>query len=86
MNNITLIQWNVGFGANPELICRELKKNISGPYIITLMEIVPAKLPAFLKAFPEAETAYSLDYRPPGKYDTRKRKLGVLKCSSDGES
>lgn len=86
-SEITFIQWNISNHADPEKVVARLKKEINGPFFISLMEITPPRYEKYRALFDcDANIAYSLDYRPPGKYDTMKRKLGVLFIAGNGVS
>jgi len=81
---MNVIEWNIGFGAKPENIMEELKKYMNDSFIFMILEVVPAAYEKFVKLFGDAATIeYSLEYRKPGKYDSKARKLGVMIATSN---
>ena len=80
---MNIIEWNIGYGANPEIIFKELEKYMNDTFIFMILEVVPQAYEKFTNMFAgKATLEYSLDYRKPGKYDGKNRKLGVMIATS----
>lgn len=69
-----ILHWNAGYSSNEERV-DDLINNHQGD-IVALLEVTPSKY-EYLKEHHKEHIVYSLDYRKPGKYDSRGRKLGV---------
>ena len=76
-----VIHWNISWGSHKEKILEHIMEVIDCTgTIVCLQEVLPS-----VESFIRTELCavgykfiYSLDYRVPGKYDSRTRKLGVL--------
>lgn len=79
---MNIIEWNIGFGANPELVYKALSEYMKESYIFILLEVVPDRYRVFKELFACSNLEYSLEYRVPGKYDGKSRQLGVLLITS----
>lgn len=79
-----LINWNISYSSNTEEIIDLIKKEMgSDEYIITLQEVTPIAYSKFLENFRDAANIeYSLNYRKPGRFDSKSRKLGILIITS----
>ena len=78
-NKITILHWNSGFGSERDKIAECISEYMSGRFIIVLQEIIPSKYEYYKTRFSDTcQLIYSLDYRKPGKYDSRSRQLGIL--------
>lgn len=75
-----ILHWNAGYSSEVEKV-DNLIKRMSGD-IIALLEVTPSKY-EYLKEQHKENLVYSLDYRKPGKYDSRGRKLGIAFIMSD---
>lgn len=75
-----IFNWNISYSCNIEKICKEIENNVfNSSFIITLQEVIPSSYEFIRNKFCNvANFFYSLDYRKPGKFDTKSRKLGVL--------
>lgn len=79
---LKVIDWNISYQNNAIEKINLLKSIVQGDsFIIVLQEVTPSQFDEVKEAFPNIR--YSLDYRKPGKYDTRQRKLGVAIIASD---
>ena len=82
---MVILNWNISYGCDIEKIYRELCKNIMTDdlFIITLQEVTENSYNYLKNKFKDVATLnFSLDYRIPGRYDTRSRKLGVMIITS----
>ena len=78
-----IAHWNVGYNAQMSQIYEQLKNNLGDNFIAILLEMTPEKKEELLALFNnDIKYAYSLDYRKPGKFDGKNRKLGVLLLTS----
>lgn len=80
-----IINWNISYSSNIEKICQELKDLIreDDTIIITLQEVVDSSFKYLKNTFQnDFNLLYSLDYRTPGKFDTKSRKLGTTIITS----
>ena len=75
-----IIHWNAGYGSKIEKVDDLLKR--MGGDVIALLEVTPGKY-EYLREQYKDRIVYSLDYRKPGKYDSRGRKLGIALIMSD---
>ncbi len=76
-----ILNWNISYSSNIEKICEEISDVIKedNTIIVTLQEVVDSSFKYLRNKFQnDFNILYSLDYRKPGKYDTKSRKLGVL--------
>ena len=78
-----IIDWNICYQGTPELKINFLKSVIGADsFIAILQEVTPSQYELFKSNFKNIR--YSLDYRKPGSFDTRQRKLGIaIICSDD---
>lgn len=78
-----IIDWNICYQGTPELKINFLKSVIGADsFIAILQEVTPSQYELFKSDFKNIR--YSLDYRKPGSFDTRQRKLGIaIICSDD---
>lgn len=78
-----IIDWNICYQGTPELKINFLKSVIGADsFIAILQEVTPSQYELFKSNFNNIR--YSLDYRKPGSFDTRQRKLGItIICSDD---
>ena len=79
-SSMIIIDWNIAYLNSPEPKLEFLEEKIDKqPYIIILQEVIPSAFEAIKKHFEKtAQVEYSLNYRVPGKYDNRSRKLGIV--------
>lgn len=78
-----IIDWNISYNGAPGPKVNLLKETVGDDnFIIILQEVTPAQYEVIKESF--GNICYSLDYRKPGKYDTKQRELGVaIACSDD---
>lgn len=83
-SNMKLLSWNIGWDSTPEKIISCLKAKLAvSPVIACLQEVTPSVYELFREAFGKDFTlVYSLDFRAPGKFDSKSRRLGVLIIAS----
>ena len=73
-----VIQWNVKINSDPELIIECLKNNSGNKYtIINLQEVSEKLMDCIKENFKDSYFAYSLEYRKPGHFEGKNRKMGV---------
>jgi len=81
---MNIIEWNIGYGAQPEKIMEVLRENMNDTFIFMILEVIPNTYEQFLDMIGDtAHVEYSLNYRKPGKYDGKNRKLGVMIITSN---
>ena len=78
-----IIDWNISYNNTAEQKIELLEKVIGDDsFIAILQEVTPAQYEVIKKKF--ENICYSLDYRKPGKFDTKQRELGIaILCSED---
>ena len=78
-----IIDWNISYDNDPDPKLAYLKSMVGGySFIAILQEVTPSQRDVLKDKFKNFR--YSLDYREPGKFDTRQRKLGIaIICSDD---
>lgn len=78
-----ILDWNISYSNPPEAKVALLKKIVAeDSFIAVLQEVTPAQFEVIKESF--KNICYSLDYRKPGKYDSKQRQLGVaILCSND---
>jgi len=75
-----IIHWNISYNAKKELIATKLACDLAdGDTVACLLEVTKTTY-SFLRGHlgEGFRFVYSLDHRPPGDYDSKARKLGVL--------
>ena len=79
---LKILDWNISYLNNAISKTELLQSIVEGDsFIIVLQEVTPPQFDVIKEAFPNIR--YSLDYRKPGKYDTRQRKLGIAIIASN---
>lgn len=80
-----IIDWNISYSNAPEPKIALLQEVIGDDsFIAILQEVTPSQYEVIKDEFPNIR--YSLDYRKPGKFDSKQRQLGVaILCSEDIE-
>ena len=75
-----IIHWNISYNADKELVAAKLSNDLLGEDTIAFLLEVTKSTYTFLseKFRDNYRLVYSLDYRLPGDYDSKVRKLGVL--------
>ncbi len=81
---MNVLSWNISWGSDPEKILACLSEEFfTGPIIACLQEVTPSVYKRFNDALSERFwLVYSLNYRVPGKFDSKSRKLGALIIAS----
>lgn len=83
--SIKIIQWNISYNSKIEKIIEYLKVHIEGQTIIYLQEVLVSFKEQLIENLQPDAYSYSLDYRKPGLYDGKNRKLGVLTLVFGGQ-
>lgn len=75
-----IIHWNISYNADKELVAAKLSSDLlGGDTIACLLEVIKPMYTFLKEKFSGSyRFVYSLDYRIPGDYDSKVRKLGVL--------
>lgn len=76
-----ILSWNVSWSSKKEKILERLLMELDTTSTIVCLQEVTPSVKAFFHAALEKKQyrmLYSLDYRHPGEFDTKSRKLGVL--------
>ena len=86
--SIRIIDWNLSFFHPTEPKLDELERLVQGrECILLLQEVTPETRKSLSERFgSKLNIAYSLDHRPPGRFDQRSRYLGVAICTTSGIS
>ncbi len=78
-----IIDWNISYSGKSKSKFEYLEKVINNePVIIILQEVIPSSYEALKDHFPKFNIEYSLIHRPPSKFDTKSRDLGVVIMTS----
>ena len=83
--NVKIIQWNVSYSCKIDKIIEYLKFHIEGRTIICLQEVLVSFKEQLIERLQPDNYSYSLDYRKPGLYDGKNRKMGVLTLVFGGQ-
>ena len=78
---IRIIDWNISYNSKKERIVEFIKENLTENFIINLQEVQEHVFSYIKEQFPGYSIAYSLNYRKPGFYEEKNRRLGVLTLS-----
>ena len=82
---IKLIQWNISYNCKIDKIIEYLKSHIKDKTIICLQEVLVSFKEELIEGLQPDNYSYSLDYRKPGLYDGKNRKMGVLTLVFGGQ-
>ena len=82
---IKLIQWNISYNCKIDKIIEYLKSHIKDKTIICLQEVLVSFKEELIESLKPDNYSYSLDYRKPGLYDGKNRKMGVLTLVFGGQ-
>lgn len=74
---IKVINWNVSYANNKENKFSSIYNSADKYTIIILEEVTPKNYEELKEVFYDCNIEYSLNYRMPGKYDTKQRQLGI---------
>ena len=79
---LKILDWNISYTNNAQSKIEYLDA-VAGDdsFIAILQEVTPSQFAAFKEHYGSIE--YSLNYREPGKFDTKQRQLGVAIITSD---
>lgn len=81
---MNIIEWNIGYSAKPKEIFNVLKNYMDDTFIFMILEVLPNAYNQFVEMMDDTvHIEYSLNYRVPGKYDEKNRKLGVMIITSN---
>lgn len=82
---LKLIQWNISYRCKIDKIANFIFSNIEKPTIVCLQEVLSMHKDRLIERLAPCHYAYSLDYRKPGLFDGKNRKMGVLTMLFGGE-
>lgn len=82
---IEILQWNISYNCQVEKISELLKNQISHNSIVCLQEVMQSIKDKLVNILKPTDYSFSLDIRPPGKFDGKNRKLGVLTMTFGGK-
>ena len=77
-NKIQVVNWNISYMGNHESKLDFLFSVLRNNYCVLLQEVKPHVCEYIKSKFQDNTVIYSLDYRPPSKFDSDARKLGVM--------
>jgi endonuclease/exonuclease/phosphatase family metal-dependent hydrolase len=83
--NLELIQWNISYICQTDKICAFLKSKISNNSVVCLQEVLHSNMKKIVEQLQPSDYRFSLDMRPPGKFDGKNRKLGLLTMTFRGK-
>lgn len=75
---ITILQWNISYNCKIDKIADFILANIMGHTIVCLQEVLASYKDRLIERLAPSDYAYSLDYRKPGLFDAKNRRMGVL--------
>lgn len=78
---IRIIDWNISYNSKKEKIVDFIKGKLKENFIINLQEVQEPVYDYIKENLSEFSIIYSLNYRKPGFYEEKNRKLGVLTIS-----
>lgn len=82
---INIIQWNISYNCNIEKVSKFLLSNITENTVVCCQEVLEMHKNILIELLKPSDYSYSLDHRPPGIYDSKNRKLGVLTLVFNGK-
>ena len=82
---IKVIQWNISYSCKIDKIIEYLKSHIEKETIICLQEVLSSFKERLIEKLDPDDYSYSLDYRKPGVFDGKNRKMGVLTLLFGGQ-
>ena len=74
---LRLIQWNIKYNSNSLKIAELIKASIDGATLIQLQEVTQSHFEYLQEYLSPNDSAFSLNYRSPGRYEGKNRALGV---------
>ena len=75
---LQLIQWNISYSCKIDKIADFILANIEEHTIVCLQEVLAMHKDRLIERLAPSDYAYSLDYRKPGLFDGKNRRMGVL--------
>lgn len=81
---IKIIQWNIKINSNIDKIVEFLRSKIEDNTIINLQEVSRNAYEHIIQKI-DCDAAYSLNYRSPGRFEGRNRKMGLMTLVNSGE-
>ena len=75
---LQLLQWNISYSCKIDKIVDFISSKIEGNTIVCLQEVLAMHKDRLIERLAPSDYAYSLDYRKPGLFDGKNRKMGVL--------
>lgn len=76
--SLQIIQWNISYSCKIDKIANFILANIEGHTIVCLQEVLAMHKDRLIERLAPTDYAYSLDYRKPGLFDAKNRRMGVL--------
>lgn len=80
-----LLQWNISSNCKIDKTANFILANIEEPAIVCLQEVLAMHKERLIECLAPSDYAYSLDYREPGLFDGKNRRMGVLTMLFEGE-
>ena len=81
---LQLLQWNISYSCKIDKIADFILDNIGGNTIVCLQEVLAMHKDRLIERLAPSDYAYSLDYRKPGLFDGKNRRMGVLTMLFEG--
>ena len=75
---LQLLQWNISYSCKIDKIVDFISSKIEGNTIVCLQEVLAMHKDRLIERLAPSDYAYSLDYRTPGLFDAKNRRMGVL--------
>lgn len=82
---LKILQWNISYSCKIDNIANFISSNIEGNAIVCLQEVLDSHKNRLIEYLSPSDYAYSLDYRKPGLFDGKNRRMGVLTMVFGGE-
>ena len=82
--HLDLIQWNISYNCRADKISTFLKSQISSNCIVCLQEVLQTNMEQIVAELNPSDYKFSLHMRPPGHFEGKNRKLGLLTMTFGG--
>ena len=82
---LKLLQWNISYNCKIDKIANFISSKIESNTIVCLQEVIVSHKNRLIEILAPSDYAYSLDYREPGLFDGKNRRMGVLTMLFGGE-
>lgn len=82
---IKIIQWNISYKCRINEIVNFVYQKIDAHTIICLQEVTESHKKIIIESLNPTDYAYSLDYRKPGRFDKKNRRMGILTLAFGGK-